>query len=248
MPQDRETAWLVFLVIALVGVLGLFPYRWYRHTYRPGLIASEMLNALSTSLQRATSQWHPNATVSVRGLWAPLVPIYMNDKVEIVVHGNWANAPVSIQFKLDVGMPETGFWGRLNSVGDPGVYYPPVTSVRLTSKRHLAKRTGLIKTSKSENDVNNVLAGLGLAGKYRQVSDDMFAYGEEVKTADFFNSDVLALVSAFPRNLFVHPFDGPVIEDSEITITWEGHETDPKVIEAAFHLLTTISEAAVAAK
>jgi hypothetical protein len=87
-----------------------------------------------------------------------------------------------------------------------------------------------------------------MAPRLKRISEDLFAYGEEAELARFFNSNVLALVRSFPRDLFGPSFQGPVIEGSEITITWEGHETDPKVIEAAFHLLTTISEAAVAAK
>ena len=245
MEHNRETALLVGLLLVLLGTIGAFGYLWYSRTYKPGLLACRRLTTLASSLHSTSPAWIQTSDVSTRGMLIPLLPIYSNEKANISVEGRWSNDPVTVQFKLAVGPPQTSFWGDADPLG---AYYPPVTSVRLTSKHHLAKRTGLIKTSKIENDVNNVLAGLGLAGKYRQVSDDMFAYGEEVKTADFFNSDVLALVSAFPRNLFVHPFDGPVIEDSEITITWEGHETDPKVIEAAFHLLTTISEAAVAAK
>ena len=242
MEQHRETVLLIVLLLMFLGVIGAFGYLWYSRTYQPGTAAGRMLTNLVSSLRRTSPTWTETSDVSIRGLAIPLVPVYTNDKVDVSTQGRWNDAPITIQFKLAVGTPETGFWGRLNSIGDPGVYYPPMTSVRLTSKQHLAKRAGLIKTSKIENDVNSVFAGLGLAGKYRQVSGDLFAYGEEVKNANLFNSDVLALVHAFPRNLFVHPFDGPVIEGAEISMSWEGHETDPKVLEAAFHLLETISE------
>jgi hypothetical protein len=143
---------------------------------------------------------------------------------------------------LDVGMPETGFWGRFNSVGDAGIYHPPMTTVRLTSRHHLAAKVGLDRSSNAQLVASRAFGFLGMAPTLKPVSGGLFAYGEDAEIARFFNPSVLALVRSFPRDLFGPSFEGPVIEGSEIRMSWEGHETDPKVIEAAFRLLKTIAE------
>lgn len=235
--QHREKALLVILLLVLFGIVCVFGILWHSRTYKPGMAAGRALTDLTSSLRRSGIGWIQTSDVSIRGIWAALAPIYTNDKVEIAVHGNWANAPVSIQFKLNVGMPETGFWGRLNSIGDStGAYQPPLTSLRLLSTHPLAKRAGLERASKPQS----------VSGGPEHYSQQYAAYGEEAEITRFFNPSVVALLRSFPRDLFGPSFQGPLIEGNEIRLSWEGHEADPKVIEAAFILLKAISESGAA--
>jgi hypothetical protein len=239
---NKETAIIAIGILGLLGGVLAFGNVWYSRTYKPGAIAGRTLMTVASSLRNTKSDWTQTSDVSVRECWNPFA--VSDTRVGLFVQGTWKGASVRIQFKLDMGAPDSSYWGN----GEAGLYHPPVTSIRLTSNQFLAGNAGLVRSSSSILFANKVVAPLGMAPRLKRISEDLFAYGEEAELARFFNSNVLALVRSFPRDLFGPSFQGPVIEGSEITMSWEGHETDPKVIEAAFHLLTTISEAAVAAK
>jgi hypothetical protein len=243
MPQDRETAVVVWGLLALFGGIFLFGYFWYSRTYKSGVLAGGTLVTLASSLRNTESAWIQTSEVSIHGLWNPFA---MSDtRVGLFAHGAWKGNIATIQFKLGIGLPETGFWGRLNSIGDAGIYHPPMTSVHLISRQQLAAKAGLDRFSGSQLVGSRIFAPLGMAPKLKRVSEDLFAYGEDAEIARFFNPSVVALVRSFPREVFGPSFEGPVIEGSELRMSWTGHETDPKVIVAAFHLLETISEGGV---
>jgi hypothetical protein len=120
--------------------------------------------------------------------------------------------------------------------------------ITLFSEQRLAKRAGLKRFTEADLLANKAFAALGMSPQLKLVSEGLFAYGEDAEIARLFNPSVLALVHSFPRDLFGPSFEGPVIEGREVRMSWEGHETDPKVIEAAFRLLKTISDAGAAGR
>jgi hypothetical protein len=236
-PGKEGSGW-VFGLLALLAV-GIFGYFWYSDVYRPAIAAVRMLTDLAASLRKAGSAWAQTSEVSMRGLYSPLSLFTGN--VVILIHGTWEGDQSTIQFKLAFGNPDS-------SSSDEGIYHPPMTSLCLISRRVLAGKAGIDRYSKSQIACNSVFTSLGMSPRLRRVSDELFAYGEDGEIARLFAPPVLALVRTFPRELFGPPLEGVAIDGSDVRIMWEQHEADPKVIEAAFRLLKTISDAGAAGR
>jgi hypothetical protein len=243
MPPKEDIAVCVFGLLVVFGIACFLAYGWYLHVYKPGLAAGRVLSDLTSALREAGSAWVQTSEVSLQRHWNPLDAT--GDRGAPFVQGTWQGNLAVIRFQIELGRPETPFRGG----AEPGrrEYRPPTTAIVLISKQRLAKRAGLKRSTKADLFANKAFVALGMSPQLRPVSEGLFAYGEEdTEIARFFNPSVLALVRSFPRDLFGPSFEGPVIEGSEIRMSWEGHETDPKVIEAAFRLLKTISDAGAA--
>jgi hypothetical protein len=230
MPPSESIGKLAIVLVLLLATLSAFPYLWYRRTYKPGLLAVQALEQLSTSLGAKASAWRPGGKASIQGLWTAMVPFYTNEVIKLLVEGRWEGAPATIQFKFPAGDID-------------GAYLPLRTILRITTKRPLAKWAGINRYQGSDVGLNKAFAFLGVVPKLNPVSKDLFTWGEDGDIPPFFTPSVLERIRSLPNELFgVFGTEGLVIQGSEVRITFAGQVTDPKLVEAGFRVLETIGK------
>ncbi len=206
-------------IVALALVIALF-FFWVRYDLqvRPVIRAERILAPLTAFLRLAPTTPRQSKTRSIREA---------RDRTNRFVEGVWEDRLVAVGFD-----PPTGSDDNSSPKGH--------TSVFLTVSHPLsAGMVHLARWNAIEVLASRFFAFLG-SPVLKRASDDFGAYGEDAEIARLFTPAVLALVRAFPRDIC------PTVDGNEIRMKWEGLETDPKVIEAAFHLLKTISDAGAA--
>lgn len=235
MLQNGESARFLLALLGVLAVIFVFVYFWHSRVYKPGIAAGTTLTDLAFALRKMNSAWTQTSEVSVRGLYKP--QSLFTGNVMILVQSNWKGDPSTVQFKLAFGNPDS-------STSDEGIYHPPTTLLRLTSRHSFPELAILNKYSKSQIAANSVGTTLGFRSRLKQVHEDLFVYGDSAEdVARLFDPMLLDKILRFPREAFGPAFEGLVISGSEVRLSWEGHETDPKIIQATFQILKTISEA-----